>query len=451
MADKFLLKWSIGKFMLFRRFVVLVAASASFALAADVHVVEEIAAKVNGSIVTRGELEQQRHDLEMMLRQEQRLSGPALQAAVDEQSQNILREKIDELLLVQKGKDLDLNVDADVTRRIAEMRVQSKIDDPDKFDAAIRQQYGMTFEEFKAKMVDQFLIHKVISQEISSRIAIPEPQLQKYYEEHKADFVRKAQVFLSQILISTEGKTPEQIANAEAKAKDIVARARKGEKFSDLVSANSDDPETSKNGGQLPPLLKGQLRPEIEAIVFKEKKGYVTDPIAATSPQRGFLILKIDERYEEGQASFDEVKEQIQETLSQPMMETKLRPYLTKLREQAFLEIKDGYVDTGAAPGKDTRWHDVAQLKPQTVTKEEVAAHAPVPHKKVLGVVPIPGTTKKPTALADLDNSPTATGKAATDTSVSQSSGTPTPLPMQAPISAKPPGPSSSSMAPIKQ
>lgn len=435
--------------MLFRSFVVLIAASASLAMAADVRVVEEIAAKVNGSIVTRGDLEQQRHDLEMMLRQEQHLSGAALAAAVDEQSQNILREKIDELLLIQKAKDMDISVDSDVTRRIAEMRVQSKIDDPDKFDEAIRQQYGMTYEEFKQKMTDQFLIHKVISQEISSRIAIPEADLQKYYDAHKADFLRKAQVFLSQILISTEGKTPEQVANAEAKAKDIVARARRGEKFSDLVAANSDDPDTSKNGGQLPPLLKGQLRPEIEKIVFTEKKGYVTDPIGVTQPQKGFLILRIDERYEEGQASFDEVKEQIQETLAQPMMESKMRPYLTKLREAAFLEIKDGYVDTGAAPGKDTRWHDVAELKPQTVTKEEVAAHAPVPHKKLLGVVPIPGTTRK-TTVAEADTSQLGTHNVA-DTSAGQSAGTPTALPMQPPIASKPPGPAASSMAPIKQ
>jgi parvulin-like peptidyl-prolyl isomerase len=437
------------KYMLFRSFVVLIAASASLAMAADVRVVEEIAAKVNGSIVTRGDLEQQRHDLEMMLRQEQHLSGAALAAAVDEQSQNILREKIDELLLIQKAKDMDISVDSDVTRRIAEMRVQSKIDDPDKFDEAIRQQYGMTYEEFKQKMTDQFLIHKVISQEISSRIAIPEADLQKYYDAHKADFLRKAQVFLSQILISTEGKTPEQVANAEAKAKDIVARARRGEKFSDLVAANSDDPDTSKNGGQLPPLLKGQLRPEIEKIVFTEKKGYVTDPIGVTQPQKGFLILRIDERYEEGQASFDEVKEQIQETLAQPMMESKMRPYLTKLREAAFLEIKDGYVDTGAAPGKDTRWHDVAELKPQTVTKEEVAAHAPVPHKKLLGVVPIPGTTRK-TTVAEADTSQLGTHNVA-DTSAGQSAGTPTALPMQPPIASKPPGPAASSMAPIKQ
>lgn len=428
------------------KFAVLMAASATFAFSADVHVVEEIAAKVNGNIITRGDIEQKRHDLEAMLRQEQHLSGAQLQAALDDQSKDILREKIDELLLIQKAKDLDLNVDADVTRRIAQMRVESKIDDPDKFNAVIQQQYGMTFEEFKQKMTDQFLINRLIGQEISSKIAIPEAELRKYYDEHKADFMRTAQVFLSQILISTEGKTPEQAANALAKAKDIVARARKGEKFTDLVATYSDDPDTSRNGGQLPPLEKNQLRPELAKIVFTEKKGYVTDPIAVTQPVKGYVIVRIDERYEAGQASFDEVKEQIQETMAQPMMQTRLRPYLTKLREDAYLQIKDGYVDTGAAPGKDTRWQDVAQLKPQTVTKEEVAAHEGTPHKKLLGMVPIPGTRKTvtETPLPDVPAGPA-------DTSAAQTSGTATTLPMQSPIVPKKKAPVGSAMPPIKQ
>ncbi len=71
-------------------------------------------------------------------------------------------------------------------------------------------------------------------------------------------------------------------------------------------------------------------------------------------------------------------------------MMPKLRDYLTKLREEAFLEIRGGFVDSGAAPGKDTSWKDPAQLKPETTTKEEVAARK---KRKILGV-PMPGKTK---------------------------------------------------------
>jgi peptidyl-prolyl cis-trans isomerase SurA len=382
---------------MFRRFVVLIAATLPLAVAADVRVVEEIAAKVNGDIITRGELEQMRKEFEQGRRSEG-LNGTRLQEALKQDTSNALRDQIDQLLLIQKGKDLNINVEGELTRQLADIQVQSKdkdgnrITDPDKFHQFIQEQTGMSFEDYRDRMKRQMLSRRVIGQEVGYRLNVPEADLRKYYDEHKAEYVRKEQVFLSQILISTEGKTPDQVAAAETKAKDIVARARKGEKFSDLVRDNSDDPETSRNGGSLPPYQRGLMPKDMEDVVFDpaHPKGYVSEPFKR--PQ-GFVILRIDERHAAGQASFEEVKNEVQEAITQPQMDAKIREFLTRLRQEAFLEIKDGYVDSGAAPGKDTRWHDVAQLKPQTTTKEEVAARVHR-HKKFL-FVPIPGTSKK--------------------------------------------------------
>ena len=368
--------------------IVLIAAIAPLAQAADVRIVEEIIAKVNGDIITRGEMEQARTRL-MEEAKSQGLTGAQLAEVVRNQDKNALRDQIDQLLLVQRGKDLDVKVDADVTRRLAEIQSQSKITDPDKFHDYIREQTGMSFEDFQQQMKNTLLTQKVIGEEISSRISIPEADLRKYYEEHQKEFVREEQVFLSQILISTDGKTPAQVAAAQKKAADLVTRARKGEKFSDLARQNSDDPATAKDGGQLPPYKRSEhlLVKEIEDLVFQQKRGYVTDAIKL--PQY-LLILKVDDHYEAGQASFEEVKEQITQKLAEPKMEPKVREYLTNLRQNAFLQIKDGYVDAGAAPGKDTRWKDVIQLKPETTTKEEVAAKR---KRKLLKVIPL-GTAK---------------------------------------------------------
>jgi len=381
--------------MYLKLFTVMVAAL-PMAVAADVRVVEEIACKVNGDVVTRGELLDKRRELEMALRQEQKLTGLQLAQAIEEQSKNLLKDEIDTLLLVQQAKDLNINVESEVNRYIGQLRVDSKIADTDKFQEYIRQQTGMPFEDFKQKLTNQFLTRQVINQEIGSRVNIPEADLQKYYDEHKNDFMREEQVFLSQVLISLDGKTAEQVTAAEAKAKDIVDRARKGEKFADLARSYSDD-DTARGGGYVGSYKRGIMKKEIEDVVFKEKKGYITDPISIQSPH-ALLILKVEDHYQAGLASFDDVKEDIREKLATPLMDARMRPYLTKLREQAFLEIKEGYIDTGAAPGKDTRWHEVAQLKPQTVTKEEVAAAQK--HRKHLLFIPIPGTTSKPKPAA---------------------------------------------------
>jgi len=154
---------------------------------------------------------------------------------------------------------------------------------------------------------------------------------------------------------------------------------------------------------------RGVMDKPIEEVVFKAKKGFVTDPFKRANL---FLILKVEDRFEAGQATFDEVKNDIQERLTQPKAEGKVRIFLTQLREDAFLEIKEGYVDSGAAPGKDTRWKDVAQLKAQTTTKEEVAARR---KKHILWVIPA-GTVKstKPSGAAAAPASAPTTEPAAT-------------------------------------
>jgi parvulin-like peptidyl-prolyl isomerase len=219
-------------------------------------------------------------------------------------------------------------------------------------------------------------------------MAIPEAEKRKYYEEHKAEFLRQEQVFLREILISTEGKDAAGIAAAEKKAKDLVARARKGEKFHELARDHSEA-ATARNFGELGWWQRKDLNPEIGKIVFTEKKNYVTDPIKVPT---GLVILKVEERHEAGQAAYEDVENEISERISMPKMQPAVREFLTKLREDAFLEIREGYADSGAAPGKDTSWKDPAQLKPETVTKEEVASQK---KRRLLWIIPLPGGGNK--------------------------------------------------------
>ena len=397
---------------MFFRFVVpgmAVAAMAAWAQstpAPNIRIVEEIVAKVNGEIITRGELQEKDKEIEMAA-QQAGLKGTTRDEKIKEAEADVLRGEIDNLLLVQKAKDLPgLTVDADVTKFFNAWQAQLKINDETKFHEFLQQQFGRSYEELRDQKKRELLAQRVIGYEVMSKHNVPEADLQKYYEAHKAQYVRDEEVFLSQILISTEGKSPEQVAVAQQRANDLVARARKGEKFGDLARDNSDDPETAQNGGYLgTPMKRGDLRPELAAIVFSDKavKGYVTDPIKLTSPA-GFLIIKVEEHYAAGQASFEEVRDDVQQAIIGPQMEPWVREYLTRLRQEAFLQIKDGYVDSGAAPGKDTRWQEVAQLKPATTTKEEVLSSSK-PRKRVLGV-PIPGTTGEVKTLAQTEKPP---------------------------------------------
>ncbi len=350
--------------------------------APQTHVVEEIVAKVNGKIITRGELEKQRESIEGDLRQ-QGLTGDALQKAVNARIADGLRDQVDQLLLVAKGKELSINVDADVNRRIAEIQSNSKISDPEKFHEWLHEQSGETFEDFKQLMTDKLLTERVISEEVYRNVNIPKADIEKYYNEHKSEFVRQEMVQLREILVSVGDGSPDKVAVAEKKAKNIVDRIKKGDaKFNDMARQYSDAP-TATADGALGAFKRGDLAKEIDDVVFKQNnKGFVTDPIRRPA---GFEIYRVEEHYAAGQASLDEVQQDIQNKLMEPVVGPKVRVYLTQLRENAFLQIKPGYVDSGAAPGKDTSWQDATSLKPETTTKENVAAHG---HKKLLHVIP---------------------------------------------------------------
>ncbi|MCE5307372.1 MAG: peptidyl-prolyl cis-trans isomerase [Acidobacteriales bacterium] len=370
---------------MWRYSAMLLVCGAFCAAATDVKVVEEIVAKVNNEIITRGELDRERKQAEARFRA-QGLSGQRLADAMKEFEKGLLRDRVDNMLLVQKGKELSINVDSDVSKFLADMQLRSKIGDPEKFQQMIREQLGMPFEDYKAELRNQYLTRRVIGQEVSSRIHVPQAEVQKYYAEHKTEFVRKERVFLQEILISTQGKKPEEASALEKKAKGIVARARKGEKFDNLVRDFSEA-DSAQNGGFLDPYERGSLDKRIEDLVFIQGRNYVTDPIRVSG---GFLILKVVEKHNAGQATLEEVEDEINNKLFMPRFEPEIRKFLTRLRMDAFLEIKEGYTDTAAAPGKDTRWRDPAMLKPATVTKEEVANRTR--HRRLLWLIPIPGT-----------------------------------------------------------
>ncbi|MBI3684617.1 MAG: peptidylprolyl isomerase [Acidobacteria bacterium] len=359
-------------------------------VAADVATIEEIIAKINGDIITRTELGRSRRQMEAELRQ-QGVTGPKLQETLQEREGSLLRDRIDQLLLVQKAKDLNINVESEVSKQLADYQRSLKIPDPEKFQQAIREQTGMPFEDFKSEMRNSMLTERVIRQEVGSQISIPREEVRKFYEEHKAEFLREERVFLAEIFLSTEGKDAGAVAQIEKKAKDVAARAKKGEKFFELARDNSDS-TTAQQGGDLGGWKRGELDKELEALIYDKERNFVTDLIRRPN---GFLILKVAEKHQAGQASFEEVENMIMNRLMEPLFQPKIRGYLTKLRELAFLEIKPGFLDIGAAPGKDTTWKDPAQLKPETVTKEELASRRR--RKRVLGM-PVPFTKSTPSS-----------------------------------------------------
>ena len=372
-----------------RYLVVLAAGLVAFVIAsqADVVTVEQIICKLNGDIITNIDLDHDRADLEKQLRANG-YSGKRLEDALKAEAPNLLRNKIDNLLLIQKGKELELKVDADVNKYLADLQRQTNTADPEKFQALVRQETGKSYEDFKADLKNNFYVQGVVREEVMRKIQFKNEEIRAYYDAHKDEFQREERVFLREIPISTPGQAgrPVALAAAQKKAKDLVDRARRGERFNELAQTNSDSP-TAKDGGALDPYKKGDLAPAIEAAVWDKERGYVTDPINIGN---ALLILRVDEHHKAGLADFEEVESDIQNRILDSRRQAALRAYLTKLRDVAFLEIKPGYEDTGAAPGKR---HDMERSgAAQTRDRHQGRGLAESFEEEGPGLLPIPGT-----------------------------------------------------------
>jgi len=349
-------------------------------------VVDQIVAKVNGDIVSQDELGRSTREMTKQL-QAQGANPAQIQQELERQQKDVLRNRIDELLLTQRGKELNINVDPEISKYLADLQRRAKISDPEKFHDFIREQSGMSYEDFLSETKNQYLTREVIGQEVGRRISFSDKEVADYYEAHKNDFTREEKVFLSEILISTQGKDPGAVVAAEKKAKQVAEDAARGQRFAELARDNSDG-VTAKEGGALGGYKKGDLNKQFEDAVWNLPKGGVTPPIKIAT---GFEIFKVEDHTKAGLLSLADAKPEIENALYGSKMEPRVREYLTDLRKHAFLQIKSGFLDTGAAPGQNTAWQDPAQLKPETITKAEVEEKTR--HKRLLWAIPIPGTS----------------------------------------------------------
>jgi len=334
-------------------------------------VIEEIIARVNNQIITRTDYERE----QQQLKDEAQQQDPARAAQlVAEGQKDVLRGLIDRELLLEKGKDLGISADTELIKRLDEMRKQMKLDTMEDLEKAATAQ-GVSFEDFKQNMRTEIITQQVIQREVGSRINISKEDEQLFYDQHKSELARPEQIKLSEILVSTEqaGDEAAKIAAAQAKAEDLLKQIKAGANFEDVAKKESQGPSAAQ-GGDLGFFERGKLAKQLEDITFGMKKDDVSNVIRT---KQGFVILKVTEHQNAGIPSYSEIEPRLQEAVYMKRLQPALREYLKKLREDAFIDIKPGYVDTGASPN---------QSKPIVTTAAKESTAKELKKRKKLGV-----------------------------------------------------------------
>jgi peptidyl-prolyl cis-trans isomerase SurA len=374
-------------------------------------VVEEIVARINNSIITRADLRRNQEQMAQDARE-----GSLSSKDQQEREANALRDLIDQQLLLQKAADLGITAEADLVKRLDDIRKDMKAGSLEELQKAAEAQ-GVSWEEFKSNTKNNILTQKVIGSEVGSHVQVTREEATKFYEEHKAEISQPERVRLSEILIATQpnlpkpeaGKadklapeaTPEQVAAAEAHAQQLYEQLKGGAKFDELARKESNGP-TAEQGGDLGYFKRKDLAKELEDKAFALQSGGFTEPIRT---RQGFLILRVNDHIEAGTPPFERVREQIQEQLYTQKIQPALREFLTRLREEAYIDIKPGYTDSGASPNQ-TKLIYTTETGPKT---KQVRGKLGVGKKKTIVVTK---ETKKDKAASD---STSALGQAKAD------------------------------------
>ena len=161
-------------------------------------VVEEIIARINNHIITRTEFDRS----EQQVQQEGEQQNASPQEIADKQK-NVLRDLVDQQLLLQKGDDMGITAETDLVKRLDEIRKQMNLATMDDLAKAAQAQ-GVSYEEFKENLRENISTQKVIQQDVGSKITITPDEIKKYYTDHRADMEQPEQVRLSEILVSTQ-------------------------------------------------------------------------------------------------------------------------------------------------------------------------------------------------------------------------------------------------------
>jgi peptidyl-prolyl cis-trans isomerase SurA len=359
--------------------LVLIASACLPALAAG-QVVEEIITRVNNQIITRSEFERSKDQLKDEVKQ-QAPKDP--DKAYADREKDVLRDLVDQQLLLDKAKDLGITGDTDLIKQLDKMRKDMKLESLEDLEKEATKQ-GVSWEDFKQNMRNQILTQKVIGEEVSGHLSVSKEEEQKFYDDHKNEMEQPEYIRLSEILVAPKVAAPapapaaapgtapaagdpnappaaaaaqpvvDDAANAaalsaaETKANDLLKQIHDGATFEDIAKKYSDGPSAA-DGGALGTFERGKLAKSIEDETFAMKAGDITGVVHT---KQGYVILKVVDHQMAGIPPMKDILPKIQDALYYQKLQPALRAYLTKLREEAYIKYAPGFVDTGASPNQ---------------------------------------------------------------------------------------------------
>ena len=337
---------------MFKRLTVLAAAALALAAVVPIRaeILEQVLVKVNGDIVTKSEFEQRQVT---ELRSKPNLANvsptsPELQKAIADITPDLILDMVDQLLLVQRGRELGYTLTDEQYKNVLDsIKKQNKIDTDEQFQQALKES-GMSATDLRKEIEKNALVQRVQQTDVMEKISVTEEETRTYYDAHRDEFTTPAEITLREIFIQVpqdeRGVNVAADDAAKEKADSIRNRALAGEPFARLAAEASASPSKS-NGGLVGPIKEQELAPALQAIIDKMKPGDISEVMRVP---RGYQILRLESRSATKIRTYDEARDDISRKVAQNKSQGELMKYLERLRAEATIvwrndELKKAY------------------------------------------------------------------------------------------------------------
>lgn len=337
-----------------KRFLVGAVIAAVCGLPVEAQILEQILVKVNGEIFTKTDLEQRQvgalRARNRFLTTEDIKNDVELQKALEEVTPSILADVVDELLILQQGRERGYRLgDEQFAGIIERIRKENKLETDEAFQAALKQE-GLTMAELRRNMERQMVVSRVQNDAIG-RVSVSDEEAQRYYDQHTGEFSSPASLTLREILVEvTTAAAPAGAAKpaqpsfnaaqdeeAQQEAEALRKRALGGEDFAKLAVAESDS-ASKANGGLVGPINQDELAESLQKLVATLKVGDISEIVRTP---RGYQFFKLEAFTPPTVLPLDKAREQIANKVFAEKRNAEFAKYMQKLREQAIIEWKN--------------------------------------------------------------------------------------------------------------
>jgi peptidyl-prolyl cis-trans isomerase SurA len=309
-------------------------------------IIEQILVKVNGEIFTKSDLEQRQV---AVLRQRGQaidlksdLGNVQLRQALDEVTPQILVDAVDEMLIVQRGKELGYRLGDEQFKSVLDnIKKENKMESEEQFQAALKAE-NMTLADLRRNLERQMIQQRVQQNEVLGKIGVTEDEARRYYESHLNEFTSAPTVTLREILVAvpTDPRGVNAAADdaAKDKAEEIRKRVASGAESFEKLAADASDSPSKANAGLIGPLSVNDISPELRKLIETMKPGDVSELVRTP---RGYQILKLETMTKTETMTLEQAREQISERVFTDKRKAEFQKYLEKLRAQAIIEWKN--------------------------------------------------------------------------------------------------------------